>query len=203
MTFTHWLLIAIVAVPLLLALLNRLRVDLAALLMALALGAAQLLGLGMLGPAGTPGDAVKTISGFSQPVVITLISLFILTRGLEKSGLTNWLARHIVRIAGKREGRLIGLCPEGGKPQFQRRELGRVAARRRIVEHVALYGGAGSQPGKGQRRAQEPQVSLRAAQARRVSLYPYHSRLLSLHSGSQAGPVNAAHRHVWYGLCRA
>ena len=109
MTFTHWLLIAIVGIPLLLALLNRLRVDLAALLMAVALGAAQLLGLGMLGPAGTPGDAVKAISGFSQPVVITLISLFILTRGLEKSGLTNWLARHIVRIAGNREGRLIGL----------------------------------------------------------------------------------------------
>lgn len=109
MTLTHWLLLATVGIPLLLAMLNRLRADLAALIMAVILGGLQLFGLGMLGPAGTPGDAVKAISGFSQPVVITLISLFILTRGLEKSGLTNWLARHIVRIAGSRESRLIAL----------------------------------------------------------------------------------------------
>lgn len=109
MQLSHGLLIAILAIPLLLVMFNRLRIDVAALLMAVALGALQLFGLGMLGPANTPGDAVKAISGLSQPVVITLISLFILTRGLEKSGLTNWLARQLVRIGRNHEGRLIAL----------------------------------------------------------------------------------------------
>ena len=56
MTLTHWLLLATVGIPLLLAMLNRLRADLAALIMAVILGGLQLFGLGMLGPAGTPGD---------------------------------------------------------------------------------------------------------------------------------------------------
>lgn len=109
MQITQWILIAVVAIPLILVLINRLRIDLAALLMAVLLGGFQLLGLGMLGPVNTPEYALKAISGFSQPVVITLISLFIVTRGLEKSGATRWLARHILRIGGKSENRLIAL----------------------------------------------------------------------------------------------
>ena len=64
------ILILLLIIPLLLVFLNRLRLDLAALIMAVGLGIAQLLGLGMLGPANTPADAVKAISGFSQPVVL-------------------------------------------------------------------------------------------------------------------------------------
>ncbi|GAP12938.1 di- and tricarboxylate transporter [Longilinea arvoryzae] len=109
MNLNQWLLIAIIVLPLLLVILNRLRIDLAALSMAVALGALQLLGLGMLGPAHTPAGAIQAISGLSQPVVITLISLFILTRGLEKSGLTAWLAHQIVRISNHHESRLIAL----------------------------------------------------------------------------------------------
>jgi di/tricarboxylate transporter len=109
MTLTHVCLILIVAVPLAFVLRNRLRIDVAALLMAATLGTLQLLGLGMLGPAHTPADAIKAISGLSQPVVITLISLFILTRGLEKSGLTRWLGQQIVRAGHNATGRLIGL----------------------------------------------------------------------------------------------
>lgn len=105
----QWFLVVIIVIPLLLVLFNRLRIDLAALMMAVALGTLQLLGLGMLGPAHTPGDAIRAISGLSQPVVITLIALFILTRGLEKSGLTAWLAHRIVRISNHHESRLIAL----------------------------------------------------------------------------------------------
>jgi di/tricarboxylate transporter len=88
---------------------NRLRSDVAALVMAVSLGLLQLYGLGMLGPENTPADALKAISGFSQPVVVNLISLFIVTRGLEKSGAARWLAAKILRIGGKNEGRLIAL----------------------------------------------------------------------------------------------
>ena len=54
--------------------------------------------------AGKFGTAV-----FSQSVVITLIALFILTRGLEKSGVTRWIAQSIVRTGGSNTGRLIAL----------------------------------------------------------------------------------------------
>ncbi len=105
----QWLLILILVIPLALVVTNRLRMDLAALLMAAILGMLQFSGLAMLGPAHTPQDASKAISGFSQSVVITLISLFIISRGLEKSGVMRWMARHIVRIGGNRPSRFIAL----------------------------------------------------------------------------------------------
>ncbi len=109
MEITQWILVAIVVIPLALVMLNRLRMDLAALLIAALLGILQFAGFAMLGPAHTPQDAAKAISGFSQSVVITLISLFILTRGLEKSGVTRWIAHQIIRVGGKNTGRLIAL----------------------------------------------------------------------------------------------
>ncbi len=109
MTLTQWLLIATIIIPLAAVMLNRLRIDVAAMSMAVFLGIFQLLGLGMLGNPNTPDDAIKSISGFSQPVVITLISLFIVTRGLEKSGATRWLAQQILRVGGNHESNLIGL----------------------------------------------------------------------------------------------
>ncbi len=109
MHFEQWLLCAIVLVPLALVATNRLRSDLAAILMAVLLGILQLAGLSLIGPAHSPLDAVKAISGFSQPVVITLISLFIITRGLDKSGVTRWMAHQMIRLGGHKTGRLIAL----------------------------------------------------------------------------------------------
>lgn len=109
MQLNQWLLIGIIVVPLAFVMLGRLRMDLAALLMAILLGILQFAGVGMLGAAHTPGDALKAIAGFSQPVVITLISLFIITRGLEKSGVTRWIAQKIVRVGGKSPRRFIAL----------------------------------------------------------------------------------------------
>jgi len=109
MQLEQWLVILILVIPLALVMFNRLRIDLAAMLMAVLLGICQLAGLAVLGPAHTPQDAAKAISGFSQSVVITLISLFILTRGLEKSGVTRWIAQSIVRTGGSNTGRLIAL----------------------------------------------------------------------------------------------
>ncbi|MEP7285103.1 MAG: SLC13 family permease [Chloroflexota bacterium] len=100
-------LLVVLVVPLSLAVTNRLRVDVAALSIALALGILQFLGVGILGAPDTPGDAVKAISGLSQPVVVTLFSLFIVTRCLDKTGVTRWIARRVLAIGGKSESRLI------------------------------------------------------------------------------------------------
>lgn len=106
-TLTILLLFLILIIPLVLVFLNRLRMDVAALIMAVMLGLLQLFGMGMLGPVHSPADAVKAISGFSQPVVLTLIALFIMTRVLDKSGLTRWLAFRLVRLGGNNESILI------------------------------------------------------------------------------------------------
>ncbi len=102
-------LVAILVIPLALVMANRLRMDLAALIMATALGVLQFLGWGMLGPMHSPADAAKAVSGFSQPVVMTLFSLFIMTRALDKSGVTRWIAHRLIRVGGKNEGLLIVL----------------------------------------------------------------------------------------------
>ncbi|MCC6148297.1 MAG: SLC13 family permease [Anaerolineaceae bacterium] len=109
MTSTQTLLIGIVLLPLLLAAFDKLRMDLAALIIAAVLGFLQFAGLGMLGPAGSPQQAIRSIAGFSQPTVITLICLFILTRGLEKAGITYWVTHKIMRVGGHSETRLIAL----------------------------------------------------------------------------------------------
>ena len=103
------LVVLILLIPLGFVIASRLRMDVAALLMATALGILQLAGIGVLGPAGITSDAVKAISGFSQPVVITLLALFILTKALETSGVTRWIAQKVIHVAGNNENRLIAL----------------------------------------------------------------------------------------------
>jgi di/tricarboxylate transporter len=109
MTASAWLLIAVILVPLIFVVFNRLRLDVAALLMAVSLGILQLIGVGIIGPAHTPQDVIKALSGFGEPVVITLISLFILSRGLEKSGLMRWIAHNLLKLGKNNERSLIGL----------------------------------------------------------------------------------------------
>ena len=109
MSLSQLLLVAIICVPLALVILNRLRMDLAALVMAVSLGVLQLLGVGILGLANAPQEAVKAVSGLSQPVVVTLLALFIMTRGLDKSGVTRWIAQKLIKLGGHSERRLITL----------------------------------------------------------------------------------------------
>jgi di/tricarboxylate transporter len=109
MTFAQLFLMVVVAVPLIFISRNRLRMDLAALLIALVLGLGQFLGLGLLGPEHTPQAAIKAISGLSEPAVLTLLSLFIITHSLDKSGVTRWMARRLIDLGGRSERRLIVL----------------------------------------------------------------------------------------------
>ena len=109
MSLSIILLVVTVLLPLILVGLNKLRMDIAALLIACLLGVYQLIGIQMVGNANTPNDAIKSVSGFSQPVIITLISLFIITKTLENSGIPRWIAQKIVSLGKESTGKSIGL----------------------------------------------------------------------------------------------
>src|SRR5512138_462522 len=109
MTFPQVFVLLVLAIPLTLVFMNRLREDVAALLMAAALGLAQVLGIPVLGPANQPEAAGKALTGFGTPEVIALMALFILTACLDKYGVTRWIAGKLLSIGGHSERRLIGL----------------------------------------------------------------------------------------------
>jgi di/tricarboxylate transporter len=102
-------LILVVVIPLIFVARNRLRADLAALSIAVVLALGQFLGLTLLGAEHTPQDAVKAFSGFSEPVILMLLSLFIITQSLHKSGLTRWIAYRLIDLGGGSQRRLIAL----------------------------------------------------------------------------------------------
>jgi di/tricarboxylate transporter len=87
------LIIAGAAIALLLT--ERLRADLVALLVVVALGTTGVL------------TAEETFSGFSRSAVITLLAIFILAAGLERTGVTRQVGDLLVRVAGKSEQRLV------------------------------------------------------------------------------------------------
>ena len=74
---------------------ERLRIDLVALLV-----------LGSLAIAGlvTPAEA---LSGFSNPAVVTVWAVFILSGGLSRTGVANLVGRQVMRLAGTSEARLL------------------------------------------------------------------------------------------------
>lgn len=109
MSLPQLFVIGVIVVPLVLIATNRLRLDVAAIMTALALAMAQIVGLGVLGSANTPDDAIKALSGLAEPVTVTLFSLFVITRCIDNTGLPRWLARRILRFSGQTEWRLIGL----------------------------------------------------------------------------------------------
>jgi di/tricarboxylate transporter len=109
MTPEMWFVAAVITLPLILVLLNHWRVDLAALFMIVALGLAQFLGLNILGDGRSSEQTLIAISGFSQPVVITLIGLFILTQTLTHNGVILWLGQWLSRVGKNSEPRLVFL----------------------------------------------------------------------------------------------
>jgi di/tricarboxylate transporter len=73
------------------------RADLVALLVLVALVLA-----GLVGPE-------ESLSGFANPAVVTTWSMFILSAGLSRTGVSSWLGRQVLRLAGAAEARLIGV----------------------------------------------------------------------------------------------
>ncbi len=101
--------LTVIVFPIALVMLDRWRIDIAALFMIVILGLAQYLGLGILSTPKTPSATALAISGFSQPVVITLIGLFVLTQSLTNNGVMLWLGQTLNRIGRGSETRLLFL----------------------------------------------------------------------------------------------
>jgi di/tricarboxylate transporter len=89
------ILIIITFAALLLILSNRMRPDMIAIIVLLALAFTGVV---------TPEEA---LSGFSRSAVITIICLFIITRGLEDTGVVQWLADRLRELGAGSEARLV------------------------------------------------------------------------------------------------
>ncbi|MFQ6100319.1 MAG: SLC13 family permease [Anaerolineae bacterium] len=89
--------LAIIATAVVLFVTERLRVDAVALLV--------LIGLTLTGLV-TPAEA---LSGFSNPAVVTVWAMFILSGGLSRTGVANLIGRQVLRLAGQGEGRLVAV----------------------------------------------------------------------------------------------
>lgn len=89
------LVLGLVTVAAFLLVTERLRPDLIALLLLVALGLTGLV------------PAKDLFSGFSNKAVMTIIALFIITAGLERTGVTRLLGRHLHRVAGEDEARAV------------------------------------------------------------------------------------------------
>src|SRR4029079_14370189 len=85
----------ILAGALILFLTDKLPADLVALLVVVALGVTGVL---------TPAEA---FSGFSRSAVITIISIFVLTEGLQRTGVTDQVGNVLLKVGGRGETRLI------------------------------------------------------------------------------------------------
>ena len=97
MTTDIALVLAILVAAIILFVTERIRVDLVALLV---LGALAVLGLV------TPQQA---LSGFSNPAVVTVWAMFVVSAGLSYTGIAGWIGRQVLRLAGKGEARLVGV----------------------------------------------------------------------------------------------
>ncbi len=95
LTTTEIILIGIVTTAILLILSNRIRSDVVAIMVLLALPLSGVL------------TVEQAFSGFSRGVIFTLIGLFIISHALEETGVIAWLAERLTRLGGGRETRLL------------------------------------------------------------------------------------------------
>lgn len=89
------LVLAVMAGAMLLFITEKFRIDLTALCVLIAL-----LLLGLIKPD-------QTLYGFAHPATATVAAMFVLSAGMVRTGLVEWLARHMDKIAGKSQARLI------------------------------------------------------------------------------------------------
>ena len=90
---------AIIAPAVVLFIWNKLPVVVVAMATALALWATQVLTLG------------QALGGFGDPAVIFIACLFIVSAGLETTGVTAWAGQLLIRGAGRRAGRASSFSP--------------------------------------------------------------------------------------------
>lgn len=81
---------------------GKLRADVVALLVLLTLGITRIV---------TPEEA---LSGFSSPAIITIIGLFIISHGLEETGVIQWIADRLRQLGGGHDARLVMIVMAAG-----------------------------------------------------------------------------------------
>ncbi|NDJ62622.1 MAG: SLC13 family permease [Chloroflexi bacterium] len=91
------ILIGVIGIALALIFSNRLRADVVALLVLISLAITEIV---------TPEQA---LSGFSSSAVIVIMGLFVITRGLEDTGVVQWVADRLRAAGGGSEARLVVL----------------------------------------------------------------------------------------------
>ncbi len=97
MTLEIALILGILVVALTLFVTGWLRMDLVALLVLSSLAL-----LGLVSP-------VEAVSGFSNPAVITVWAMFIISEGLTRAGIAEQIGRQVTRVAGRSELRMIAI----------------------------------------------------------------------------------------------
>jgi di/tricarboxylate transporter len=97
LTTENILVLGILAVAILLFISERLRVDVVAMLVLVAL---VLVGL---------VTVEEAFSGFASPAVIVVWAVFIISAGLTRTGVADLIARQVVRLAGRNQLRLVAL----------------------------------------------------------------------------------------------
>jgi di/tricarboxylate transporter len=97
LTTDNFLVLGILAVAILLFVSERLRVDVVALIVLVAL---VLTGLVTI---------EEAFSGFASPAVIVVWAVFIVSGGLTRSGVADLIAGQVIRLAGRNQFRLVGL----------------------------------------------------------------------------------------------
>lgn len=95
MTPAGWITIATIAFAAFFLISGWIRPDLTALIVVVILGLTGVI---------TPDQA---LSGFSAAAVITVLSIFILTAGLEQTGVTRWIGQRMLKLTGSSEGKII------------------------------------------------------------------------------------------------
>lgn len=101
MSFAGWITLGTIAAASVLLVTEWLRPDLTALIVMIVLSVTGVI---------SPEDA---LSGFGQAAVITILSMFILTAGLEQTGVTRGIGRFLLRVTGDSERKLIAALTLG------------------------------------------------------------------------------------------
>jgi di/tricarboxylate transporter len=126
MTIEIGLTLAILLAAIFLFISEKLRVDLIAMLVLAALAVTQLV---------TPEEAV---SGFSNPAVVTVWAVFVLSGGLTRTGVASTLGKHMMRLAGSGEIRLLlTIMVIGGAMSAFMNNVGVAAMLLPVVVHIA------------------------------------------------------------------
>jgi len=89
--------LAVMTAAIIMFITNVVRVDVVGIIMVVALPLLNII------------EAKEAISGFSSNAVISIIAVIIIGAALDKAGVMNILAKHILRLAGKSERRIIAL----------------------------------------------------------------------------------------------